>query len=70
VRKRYQVVATDIARRIATGDIVEKLPTCRQMMIEYRLCWSTMQKATEMLRAQGWIWTKPGVGHYVKKRSE
>jgi GntR family transcriptional regulator len=62
----YVQVASDIARRIAEGEITAKLPSERSLAEEYGVAYTTVRHAMEVLREQGLIITVHGRGTFVK----
>lgn len=67
--KRATEIANALEQRIKLelqpGD---KLPTHRQMVVEFNASSQTIWYAMEKVKARGLVDTKRGVGVYVKKR--
>lgn len=63
----YVQVADDVERRIAAGEISEKLPSERSLAEEYGVAYATVRHAMEELRQRGTIITIHGRGTFVKK---
>lgn len=61
----YVQVASDVARRIRTGEITRKLPAERALADEYGVAYVTVRHAMEVLREQGLIVTIHGRGTFV-----
>jgi GntR family transcriptional regulator len=61
----YIQVADDVARRIAEGEILLKLPSERALAEEYEVAYITVRHATQILRDRGLIVTIHGRGTFV-----
>lgn len=70
-RRRYQIIADDLQARIEAGefDNIIKLPRTVDLVKHYGTSLRTIQTVTETLRARDLIYTIPGQGNYLKKRS-
>jgi DNA-binding transcriptional regulator YhcF (GntR family) len=66
----YRQVAAGIAAKIQAGYLKpgEKLPSIRDLAIEYRTTTATVQKAIRQLTDDGFAETQPGIGVYVPNR--
>lgn len=66
-RPIFQQVAHELTRRIARGDLPlgEKLPTVREMALEFRVNPNTIQRACQELERQGVISSRRGHGIFV-----
>ena len=62
----YVQVANDVERRIATGEITQKLPSERDLADEYGVAYTTVRHAMDILRQRGLIITVHGRGTFVK----
>jgi DNA-binding GntR family transcriptional regulator len=64
----YQQIAADIAERIRRGDIPPNraIPGEKAMMQQYGVAKVTARQAVAHLREQGWVFTVPHRGTYVK----
>lgn len=61
----YVQVADDVERRINAGEIVERLPSERDLADEYGVAYTTVRHAMELLRERGVIRTVHGRGTFV-----
>ena len=61
----YIQVADDIQRRIAEGEIEQKLPSERSFADEYEVAYTTVRHAMAVLRERGIIVTAHGRGTFV-----
>jgi GntR family transcriptional regulator len=61
----YLQVADDVARRIAEGEILLKLPAERALAEEYEVAYITVRHAMQILRDRGVIVTIHGRGTFV-----
>lgn len=64
---KYKDIASDIRDKIITGDWFYgmKIPSHRQLAIQYNVNRVTIIKSIELLEAEGFIYTKVGSGTYV-----
>jgi DNA-binding GntR family transcriptional regulator len=68
----YQQIAEDIAKRIRHGDISPNraIPSEKAMMQQYGVAKVTARQAVAHLREQGWVFTIPYRGTYVKNEGK
>lgn len=68
----YQKIAEDIAERIRRGDISPNraIPGEKVMMQQYCVAKVTARQAVAHLREQGWVFTVPHRGTYVRSKSK
>ncbi|MGG7572554.1 GntR family transcriptional regulator [Streptomyces sirii] len=66
----YVAVADHVAARIAAGDLKPgaRLPSERDLAVEYGTSYVTMRRATSVLRERGLIVTVHGRGTFVAER--
>jgi GntR family transcriptional regulator len=64
----YVQVANDVGRRIAEGEITQKLPGERSFAEEYGVAYTTVRHAMAVLRERGIIVTVHGRGTFVTPR--
>lgn len=71
-RPIFQQVARELSRRIARGALApgDKLPTVREMAMEFRVNPNTIQRASQELEAQGIVTTRRGLGIFVSDNTE
>jgi GntR family transcriptional regulator len=65
-RPLWQQVLTDLERRIAAGEIVDRFPTDRELVEEYDVSRHTVREAVQRLRARGLVERHRGRGSYVR----
>jgi len=60
-------IAEEIRRRITSGEWEpgRKLPTTRDLAVEFRCAGGTVEWALDRLMAEGWIRGHQGLGRYV-----
>lgn len=63
----YRLVADKIRQQIRSGRIKpgERVPSSRDLEAEYKIANMTARSALRVLRDEGWIYSKPGVGNFV-----
>lgn len=66
-RPIFQQVAHELSRRIARGALKpgDKLPTVREMALEFRVNPNTIQRACQELEGQGAVTSRRGHGIFV-----
>lgn len=64
---KYKDIASDIRDKIIAGDWFYgmKIPSQRQLAIQYNVNRVTIIKSIELLEAEGFIYTKVGVEHML-----
>jgi GntR family transcriptional regulator len=65
---KYEKIATELRRKIRAGDLApgDQLPTEDQLQAEHRASAGTVREALDMLRAEGLVETKQGIGSFVR----
>ena len=66
---RDEEIANSIERYIEKTPSMDKLPTTRELTDIYKTSSRTVAQAIDRLKARGVIFSRPGKGLYVKKRS-
>jgi DNA-binding GntR family transcriptional regulator len=64
---RAKEIADDIQSNIQDDDW--KLPTMRELTVRYNTSSRTIAQAIDKLKARDVVYTRPGKGIYIKKRS-
>lgn len=69
---RWRQVADVIRQRIADGTYPPRtrVPSVMQLVDEFGIAQATAQKVHQGLRADGLIYTEPGLGSFVAERGE
>lgn len=69
---RWRQVRDVIARRIEAGEYAPgtRVPSVLQLQGEFGIATATGQKVHRALRADGLIYTEPGLGSFVARRAE
>jgi GntR family transcriptional regulator len=62
----WQQILTDLERRIADGEIVERFPTDRELVDHYGVSRHTVREAVQRLRARGLVERHRGRGSFVR----
>ena len=65
-RPLWQQILTDLERRIARGEIVDRFPTDRELVAEYHVSRHTVREAVQRLRARGLVERHRGRGSYMR----
>jgi len=65
---RDEEIADEIEKFINEMPRLNKLPTTRELVAIYKVSSRTIAQAVERLKAREVIFSRPGVGLYVKKR--
>jgi DNA-binding GntR family transcriptional regulator len=60
----YQLVADDIAARIAAGELTSQLPPERELARSYGVAYATQRRAMAVLRKRGLITTRQRPGTF------
>ncbi|MGW0478435.1 GntR family transcriptional regulator [Nonomuraea sp. NPDC003214] len=70
-RPRHQQIAAEIRARVMSGDLVPgtRLPTTQQLMSTYDVTNQTVQRALGVLKDEGFLIGRAGVGVYVRDDS-
>ena len=68
----YERVLVDLRRKIESGELQpgSQLPTRLKLAAEYRVTHMTVQRAIDTLKEEGLLYSRPGLGVYVKKSPE
>lgn len=71
VRPRHQQIAAEIRALIMSGDLAPgtRLPTTQQLMAQYSVTSQTVQRTLNVLKDEGFIVGRAGVGVYVRDTS-
>lgn len=67
--KKYDMIATDLKKRIESGEFEEtkKLPTGSELMKEYNASKNTVNSAINLLVSDGLLFAIHGSGFYIRK---
>lgn len=67
--KKYDMIATDLKKRIESGEFEEtkKLPTGSELMKEYNASKNTINSAINLLVSDGLLFAIHGSGFYIRK---
>lgn len=63
---KYEKIAEDLTQKVKRGEITHRLPTYRQLVLDYHCSSRTIDQVLELLKSDGIIYTKYCVGIYVK----
>ena len=63
---KWQVVLADLEDRLASGDIVDRFPTDRELVEHYGVSRQTVREAVRRLRARGIVERHRGRGSFVR----
>ncbi|WP_049560415.1 GntR family transcriptional regulator [Nonomuraea sp. SBT364] len=68
-RPRHQQIAADIRARVMSGDLAPgtRLQTTQQLMSRYNVTNQTVQRALSVLKGEGFLVGRAGVGVYVRE---
>ncbi|WP_248966019.1 GntR family transcriptional regulator [Sphaerisporangium perillae] len=68
VRPRHQQIAAEIRALIMSGDLAPgtRLPTTQQLMAQYSVTSQTVQRTLNVLKDEGFVVGRAGVGVYVR----
>lgn len=64
----YERVLTGLRRRIENGELTGQLPTRLKIAEEYGVTHMTVQRAIDMLKAEGLVYSVRGLGIFVGER--
>jgi GntR family transcriptional regulator len=66
----YERVLTELRRRITSGELVanEQLPSRLELASAYGVSHMTVQRAIDQLKEEGFLYSVPGLGIFVKTR--
>ena len=62
----WQRILTDLERRIAEGDIIDRFPTDRELVDHYGASRHTVREAVQRLRARGLVERQRGRGSFLR----
>ena len=62
----YERVLTDLRRRIERGELTGQLPSRMKLAEEYGVSHMTVQRATDTLKDEGLLYSRPGLGVFVR----
>lgn len=70
-RPRHQQIAAELRAAIMSGDLPpgKRLPTTQQLMARYEITGQTVQRTLQVLKKEGFVFGKPGVGVFVRTES-
>ncbi|GHC72415.1 GntR family transcriptional regulator [Nocardiopsis terrae] len=70
-RPRHQQIAAELRTAIMSGVLQpgERLPTTQQLMERYEVTSQTVQRTLQVLKGEGFVLGKPGVGVFVRPES-
>ncbi|MGI8648141.1 MAG: GntR family transcriptional regulator [Mycobacteriales bacterium] len=70
-RPRHQQIAAEIRAAIMSGDLPPgtKLPPTQQLVTEYGVTNQTVQRTLSVLKGEGFLVGRTGVGVYVRERA-
>lgn len=63
----YMQLAAILREQIAAGEITDRLPSLTQLAEEHGVALNTVQRAFRVLKDEGLIYTRPGLGTFVRK---
>jgi DNA-binding GntR family transcriptional regulator len=66
----YRQLATQIRARIERGELGPRLPSIMSLAEQARVSTRTMQRAIDLLKEEGVLYTAPGRGTFVVPESE
>lgn len=64
----YERVLAELRAEIENGELTGKLPTRAQLAEKYGFTHMTVQKAIDALKKEGLVYSKRGLGVYVKEK--
>ncbi len=69
---KYEEIIQDMKGKIIQGywKIDDKLPSLRQLARKYKTSSNTIAFAFRILRDEGYIFSIPAVGYFIKKRKD
>src|SRR5260370_41308682 len=69
-RPRHEQVAAELRAQILAGDFLpgEALPSKPRLVEQYGAANPTIQKAIQSLKEEGFLYSQPGKGVYVRSR--
>lgn len=67
-RPRHQQIAASLRASIMSGDLEpgERLPTTQQLMERYGVTGQTVQRTLQVLKEEGFVFGRPGVGVFIR----
>ncbi|MFD3686148.1 GntR family transcriptional regulator [Nocardiopsis sp. NPDC058631] len=67
-RPRHQQIAASLRASIMSGDLApgERLPTTQQLMERYEVTGQTVQRTLQVLKKEGFVFGRAGVGVFVR----
>jgi GntR family transcriptional regulator len=64
----YMQLAAQLRARIESGELGPRLPSIMKLAEEAQVSTRTMQRAIDLLKAEGILYTQPGRGTFVRQR--
>lgn len=70
-RPRHQQIAASLRAAIMSGDLEpgEQLPTTQQLMERYEVTGQTVQRTLQVLKKEGFVFGRAGVGVFVRAKT-
>ena len=61
----FERVLAGLRRKIENGELTGQLPTRAKLAAEYGVAPMTVQRAVDTLKAEGLLYSRPGLGVFV-----
>src|SRR5690242_12013933 len=68
-RPRHVQIAADLRAKILAGDLTEKLPPFKQLMVLYDTSNNTTQRAVALLKAEGFVEGQQGKALLIRHQA-